>query len=242
METIPRIEEAASRVAAAIGEPARARMLFALLDDRARTSTELALIAEVSPSTASVHLARLHEAALVQLNAQGRHRYYRLANRRVADVLEHLSVLAASPGGARADAFRTSTPTHLVGARSCYDHIAGTLGVALHDGLIARAWLAADEASSNEYSLTAAGERHLGALRIDLDELRLAKRRFAFACLDWSERRPHLGGALAAALLSMMIANRWIKRGRHSRELTLTAIGDRELRKCLGLRLELDVR
>jgi DNA-binding transcriptional ArsR family regulator len=238
MEVSARIEEATSAIAAAIGEPARSRMLFALLDDRARTSTELALVAEVSPSTASVHLARLNQARLVCLHVQGRHRYYRLASRHVADLLERLTVLAGSPGEERADAFRASTPAHLVGARTCYDHIAGTLGVSLHDALIARGWLARQARRHNAYSLTDAGARQLASLGIAVDALRAARRRFAFGCLDWSERRPHLGGAMAAALLSMMLTNRWLKRGRHSRALTVTAIGVRELQKCLALRVQ----
>jgi len=118
----------------------------------------------------------------------------------------------ADPQNRRRESVYALTSPRRYGERPV-DHRYGTLGVSLHDALIARAWLAPDKAPSNEYSLTAAGERHLTSLGIDLDELRTAKRRFAFACLDWSERRPHLGGALAAALLSMMIANRWVKRG-----------------------------
>lgn len=235
------LEESTCQIAAAIGEPSRARMLFALLDDRARTSTELALVADVSPSTASVHLARLHGARLVELHVQGRHRYYRLANRRVARMLEQLSVLAgAQATGARpTGAPQSSTPAHLVGARTCYDHLAGALGVALHDALIAHGWLVPSAGGSGDYSPTETGSRQLAALAIDVDELRTGRRRLVFGCLDWSERRPHLAGALGAALLSMMLEKRWLRRERHSRALGVTAIGARELAARLGLRMEI---
>jgi DNA-binding transcriptional ArsR family regulator len=228
------VEEAASHIAAAIGEPARARMLFALLDGRARTSTELALVAQVSPSTASVHLTRLRDAQLVRLHVQGRHRYYRIENRRVAGMLEQLSVLAAATATHRARSVRTSTPAHLVRARTCYDHVAGALGVSLHDALINNGWLAPADADGDGYSVTATGRRRFTDAGIDVSELRATRRRFAFGCLDWSERRPHLGGALGAAILSMMIEKRWVKPERHSRALSVTAIGRRELATRLG--------
>lgn len=210
-------------------------MLFALLDGRARTSTELALVAEVTPSTASAHLARLRDSRLVRLDVQGRHRYYRIDNRRVADMLERLSVLAGANARSTGVPFRPSTPAHLAGARSCYDHIAGALGVSLHDALMARGWLTSERAGSAAYAVTEDGARQLAIMGIDVARVRAARRRFAFGCLDWSERRPHLGGALGAALLSLLIERRWVKRDRHSRSLSVTAIGNRELAARLGL-------
>src|SRR5580658_9903592 len=130
-------DAAVSKIAAAIGEPARARMLYCLVDGRARTSTELAMIAEITPSTASVHLQRLKTERLVVVFAQGKHRYYSLEGAAVAAALEALSVLA---GGAR-NAFVPNTPNRLRAARTCYDHIAATLGVALHDRIKALGWL-----------------------------------------------------------------------------------------------------
>jgi DNA-binding transcriptional ArsR family regulator len=229
------VEEAASHIAAAIGEPARARMLFALLDGRARTSTELALLARVSPSTASAHLARLRDARLLRLHVQGRHRYYRIENRRVAAMLERLSVLAGANANSRTESVRASTPAHLVRARTCYDHIAGVLGVSLHDALMSRGWLASTGAGSDAYSVTGIGQRRFAEAGIDVDELRNARRRLAFGCLDWSERRPHIGGALGAAMLSTMLEKRWVKRERQSRALAVTAIGARELSVRLGV-------
>jgi len=124
-------EASVSRIAAAIGEPARARMLYCLLDGHARTSTELALVAEVSPSTASVHLAQLKERGLVRVLAQGKHRYYSLEGTRTAAALEALMVVAVGPG----NHFVPNTPPRLRAARTCYDHIAGTIAVAMHDRL-----------------------------------------------------------------------------------------------------------
>src|SRR5579871_4609686 len=146
-----RSETRASRIAATIGEPARARMLYCLMDGRARTATELALVGDVTPATASAHLARLKDDHLVRVLAQGRHRYFSLANSDVADVMEALSVLA----GFSTAALEPRTPSHLRAARSCYDHVAGALGVRLHDRLVALAWLSADH---DEYDVTPKGE------------------------------------------------------------------------------------
>src|SRR5437868_6321217 len=144
-------EGAISRIAAAIAEPARTRMLYSLLDGHARTSTELAVVAEVTPSTASVHLQRLKTQRLVTVFAQGKHRYYSLDGATVAAALEALSVLAGGPR----DAFVPNTPNRLRAARTCYDHIAGTLGVSLHDRFKALGWLSASShRGNNAYDLT----------------------------------------------------------------------------------------
>jgi DNA-binding transcriptional ArsR family regulator len=216
---------AAASIAAAIGEPARTRMLYCLLDNHARTGTELAVIADVGPSTASVHLNRLKTEGLVKVVVQGKHRYYSLQSAEVARVLEGLSVLA---GGARPK-FVPHTPGRLRAARTCYDHIAGTLGVLLHDRLEAGGWL------SNSYDLTAAGVKGFEALGVDIAETRGLHRRFAFACLDWSERRSHLGGALGAALLKLAIRKRWVTQELDSRALGVTSLGRREMRARFGL-------
>ncbi|MGA7521475.1 MAG: helix-turn-helix transcriptional regulator [Acidobacteriaceae bacterium] len=231
---------AISAVATAIGEPARTRMLCSLLDGHARTGTELAILAEVSPSTASVHLSRLKAERLVRVAAQGRHRYYALAGPEVARALERLSILA----GVTRARFVPSTPEPLRAARSCYDHMAGALAVALHDRFLALGWVAAAPAararttparSGAPYQLTTSGETALHALGLDPEPLRAQRRRFAYGCLDWSERRPHLGGALGAALLTHALARRWVARELDSRALRLTAHGRRELHTLFGL-------
>jgi len=218
---VPDTDAAVSAIAAAIGEPARARMLFCLLDGRARTSTELAVVAGVTPSTASVHLQKLTARRLITVFAQGKHRYYSLGGRRVATALEALSVLAGSPR----TALVVATPNRLRAARTCYDHIAGTLGVALHDRLLANGWLRAKPGADRNYLVTPRGANGLIAIGIDVDAARARRRRFAYACLDWSERRPHLGGALAAALLDLALKKKWVTQDLDSRALSLTSVG-----------------
>jgi DNA-binding transcriptional ArsR family regulator len=226
-------DAAVSQIAAAIGEPARARMLFCLMDGHARTSTELAVVANVSPSTASVHLHRLKATHLVKVLVQGKHRYYSLEGAEVASVLEGLSVLA---GGFR-DEFVPNTPNRLCAARTCYDHLAGRVGVLLHDRFHALRWLSIVSKTGNAYELTPAGARAVEALGIDLEATRALRRRFASACLDWSERRPHVGGALGAALLKIALKKRWVAQDLDSRALAITAFGKREMLNRFGLKV-----
>jgi DNA-binding transcriptional ArsR family regulator len=224
-------DTAVSRIASAIGDPARSRMLYSLSDGHARTSTELAVVANVSPSTASAHLSRLMAERLIKVHAQGKHRYYRLEGPGVAQVLEQLSVLA---GGTR-PRFVPYTPDRLRFARTCYDHMAGTLGVSLHDRLHGLKWLSPDSRTSNDYEVTSHGEKALCSLGIDLEAAHKLRRRFACACLDWSERRPHLGGALGAALLQLALRKKWVSQDLDSRALRLTSLGRREMKARFGI-------
>lgn len=225
-------DTAVSRIAAAIGEPARASMLYCLMDGHARTSTELAMVANVSPSTASVHLNRLREAHLVKVLIQGKHRFYSLEGPNVASALEGLSVLA----GASRGEFVPSTPRKLLAARTCYDHMAGTLGVSLHDRFTALGWLSPGSTGcDNAYDLTPDGTKMCEALGIDVELTRTLRRRFAFACLDWSERRPHVAGALGAALLKVALKRKWVVQDFDSRALGVTSLGRREMLTRFGL-------
>ena len=227
-------DSAVAGIAAAIGEPARARMLYCLMDGHARTSTELAMVAEVSPSTASVHLNRLKTERLVKVLVQGKHRYYSLEGPNVAGALEGLSVLAGLPR----DRFVPATPSRLRAARTCYDHMAGTIGVSLHDRFQALGWLSADSTGgANAYNLTLSGTKALEALGIDVEATRTLRRRFASACLDWSERRPHIGGALGAAVLTVALKRKWVMQDLDSRALTVTSFGRREMLTRFGLRV-----
>src|SRR5579864_2688581 len=226
---------AVSAVAAAIGEPARARMLLCLMDGHSRTSTELAIVAGVTPSTASAHLKRLTAAHLVAVFVQGKHRYYRVEGPDVASALEGLSAVATDGR----EAFVPTAPQRLRAARTCYDHIAGTLGVMLHDRMKALGWLSAPTGrDDNRYDVTAAGAQALEALGLDVEAARARRRRFACACLDWSERRPHLGGALGAALLTLALKRKWDVENPHDRALTVTPQGRRELATRFGVRSE----
>jgi DNA-binding transcriptional ArsR family regulator len=220
-------------IAAAIGEPARARMLYGLLDGRARTSTDLAVLADVSPSTASVHLQHLKALRLVTMKAQGKCRYYALDGSEVAAALEALSVLAGDAG----DPFVPTTPHRLRAARTCYDHVAGMIGVALHDRLMAMGWLSGGSDDRN-YEVSSRGSQAFEALGIDVVATSGLRRRFAFPCLDWSERRPHLGGALGAALLNVVLKRKWLIPDLDSRALSVTGLGRRELGTRFGLRLD----
>lgn len=225
---------AISRIAAAIGEPARARILYCLMDGHARTSTELSVVADVSPSTASAHLNRLKIAHLVKVLVQGKHRFYSLEGPDVASALEGLSVLA---GGSR-DKFVPSTPSRLRAARTCYDHLAGTVGVSLHDRFKALRWLlAASNGSDNVYDLSSDGTKAFEALGIDIQATRMLRRRFACACLDWSERRPHVGGALGAAFLRVALERKWVVQDLDSRALDITSLGRRGMLTRFGLQI-----
>jgi len=225
-------EIAVSRIAGAIGEPARARMLFCLMDGHARTSTELAIVADVATSTASSHPNRLKAERLVKVITQGKHRFYSLDGPKVARVLEGLSVLVDQPRRK----FVPHTPTRLRAARVCYDHMAGHLGVLLHDRFRQLGWLThVSTTDDDSYDLTAAGVAVLETLGIDVEETRRLRRRFAYACLDWSERRPHVGGALGAALLKVALKRRWVTQDLDSRAIRVTNVGRRELSVKFGI-------
>ncbi|MDH4652203.1 winged helix-turn-helix domain-containing protein [Pseudomonas sp. BN606] len=217
-------------LAGAIADPARSRMLCSLLDGHARTATELAAVADIGASTASGHFTRLLEQGLVVLHVQGRHRYYQLASRQVAQTLESLLSLAGVP----AAAFRPSTPSVLRQARTCYDHCAGEVAVQLHDALLAANWI---ESQDKDYRITDAGTQALGRLGIDLAEVQRQRRRLAYPCMDWSERSPHVGGALGAALLDLMLKRGWVTRHLDSRALSVTPKGVSSLSKSFGMAL-----
>jgi len=218
-----------SQIAAAIAEPARTRMLCCLMDGHARTATELGVVAQVSPSTASVHLTKLKASHLVDVVAQGKHRYFRLSGPGVASALEALLVVT----GAATQPFVPSTPSRLRAARTCYDHLAGTLAVALHDQMVQQTWL--QPFHSGGYELSVKGEAQLVALGIDVPAVRSQHRRFACVCMDWSERKSHLGGALGAALLKLSLARGWLRADMDSRAVTLTPGGRRAFQSGFGI-------
>jgi len=216
--------------AALMGDPARAAMLTALLDDRALAAGELAELAGVSPATASEHLTRLLGGGLVTVTSQGRHRYYRLAGHRVAAAIEALSHL--SPPAPVRSLRRSREAAALAQARTCYDHLAGQAGVALLDALLAGGVLARHDPEVLE--VTAAGEATLAAFGVDVASLRHSRRRFAGACLDWTERRPHLNGALGAAITARLLGLGWIERGARRRAVRVTPAGQEGLTATFG--------
>lgn len=206
-------------------------MLVSLMDGRALTATELAMEAGVSPSTASSHLAKLEGAGLLAIERQGRHRYFRLSAPDVAEVLERLMGLAARTGRGRV---RTGPrDPALCEARVCYDHLAGSRGVRLFASLCERGVLAG---GGENWTLTDQGGRFLERFGIDLEPLRAGRRPLCRACLDWSERRSHLGGALGAALLEQLFARGWARRERKSRAVTFSAAGASAFARAFPIR------
>lgn len=224
--------EAAPNIAAAaglVGEPARAAMLWSLVGGQTRPAGELARIAGASPQAASAHLSQLVAGGLLKVEPRGRNRFYRLSGAPAAGVLEALAVLAGGqPSGER---LRAHAPRHLREARRCWGHLAGALAVRLHDDLLAHGWLAR---AGEDYELTDPGRRGLAAWSVDVEALTPGRRGLAFPCLDWSERRSHLGGPLAKALLDSALANGWIQPAGHDRALRVTASGEREFAQRLG--------
>jgi hypothetical protein len=204
-------------------------MISALLDGRALTLGELARVAGVGPSTASEHVTALASGGLVRELRQGRHRYVELSGPDVAAALEALALIApATPVRSLRQSREAQT---LSAARTCYDHLAGRLGVAVHDALVGRGWLAVEPG----YALTAAGEEGLAGLGVDLDAARARRRPEVRPCLDWTERRHHLAGSVGAALTATMLAHGWVERHRAGRGLRVTPAGEAMLVQRLGL-------
>lgn len=202
-----------AEVAALVGDPAR--------------------VAGVSASTASAHLGKLLAAGLVRVEARGRTRSYRLAGARVGHALEALAALAPPRAAAVGGESTHEVVPAIRRARMCYDHVAGQLGVALSDALVARRWLALE---GGDYAIGKAGRRGFARLGVEVAALEGARRPLLRACTDWTERREHLGGALGAALASHLLGRAWIVRDRGERTLRVTALGRRGLARALGLR------
>ncbi|WP_376090341.1 ArsR/SmtB family transcription factor [Roseomonas sp. CCTCC AB2023176] len=218
-----------AETAAALGDPARLGMLSALMDGRALTAGELARVAGVAASTASGHLSVLVEAGLLAVERQGRHRYHRLASAEVARVLEGLMALsAARPRPAPVTGPRQAAMRE---ARTCYDHLAGRLAVGIADSLIAHGHL---EMSGDGGRLTGSGDSFLRDLGVPVRAG--GTRPFCRPCLDWSERRPHIAGALGAALCTRCLEMGWVRRVAGSRALTVTPAGERGFRAAFGIR------
>lgn len=226
-----------AEIAALAGDPARATMLHALMDGRALTAGELARHAGVTPQTASGHLGRLSEAGLVSADKQGRHRYYRLALPAVAQMMESIMQIASVlepprktlTTGPRDDALRR--------ARTCYDHIAGRLGVALADALVAAGHV---ELEQDAGAMTPSGMALFAELGMDIDPSakgRRLRRVLCRPCLDWSERRPHLSGIVGAALCTHAFAKGWIRRIEGTRALSVSPEGARAFRETFGIEL-----
>ena len=213
-----------AEVAGLLGEPARTRILTALLGGCAFTGKELAYFAGVTAPTASSHLSRLVAGQLLVMEKQGRCHYYRLKSADVARAIEGLMMVAAPPPTGWPPGHRVEPA--LRDARMCYDHIAGRLGVSLCDTMLRRDYVVLDDGGGE---LTDAGARFLTGLGVDLEQARGAKRRYCRSCIDWTERRPHISGAVGAGVAQAFLERKWIARIPDSRALTVTAGGRRKL-------------
>ena len=221
-----------SKAGALIGDSSRATMLWSLMGGEARPASELAMLANVSPQTASNHLKLLVQSGFLRVEALGRNKFYRLGGRQVAIALESLATAAHAKSTA-AGLAQHAAP-ELVFARTCYDHLAGELGVAMLASLHRMDYL---RRHGRDYRLTSDGEKFFSTLDIDVKHAQTRRRRFAYACLDWSHRVPHLGGSLAAALLDWMFRGRLLVRRKASRALRLTDAGQNLLHRTFAIRL-----
>jgi DNA-binding transcriptional ArsR family regulator len=221
------------RIAHLLADPARATMLWTLIDGTMRPAGELAYAANISAQSASAHLAKLVQGGFLASEAQGRHRYFRIASPEIADAMESFASLSAAvrPRTPRSVLPSRSVPVQFLYARTCYDHLAGETAVKVLESMLKGRWLAAD---GRDFAVTRLGERKLSALDVDLAAARRSRRVFARACVDLTQRRPHLGGGLGAALLDLYLAKSWIQRVRRSRAVSITPKGHESFRRLFG--------
>lgn len=227
------VEDNFVSISALMCEPTRARMLWNLLDGRAYTASELAIVADISPTAASNHLSKLLNAKIVKVETQGRHRYYSLSNPDVAYVVEGLANLATNVAAKNIE----KQPKHsdVKYCRTCYDHLAGFVSVKIVEALETKGYL---EKSNKVYEVTEKGWEWFQLFNISKEDFNNKRRPLTRQCLDWSERRPHLAGQLGAAFLNKMLERKWFKKVEFSRALVVTSKGRQELYGFLGVALE----
>ncbi|HEX5866110.1 MAG TPA: helix-turn-helix transcriptional regulator [Beijerinckiaceae bacterium] len=220
-------------IASVVGDPARLSILLALMDGRARTAKELAFLARIAAPTASGHLAKLLDSRLVAVEPQGRHRYYRIASALVAEMVEAMAVVAGET--TRADPRLARVDPALAAARTCYNHLAGRLGVAVADALQRRGDVVFADGVGE---VTEQGQAFFDRLGVDARRAGSRGRVFCKPCLDWTERRHHLAGTLGAALCDHCLGAGWLQRSRDSRALTITADGRAAFASLFGIDAE----
>jgi len=219
-------------ISSLLGEQARAKMLWSLLDGRAYTATELAHEADISPTSASNHLSKLLDADLLKVEIQGKHRYYSFSKPEVAYVVESMASLAAPNGKKVLNIKRELSGIKF--CRTCYDHLAGYMGVQIADAMELKSLI---KKSSGQYTVTDKGWKWIDNFGITKDEILIKRRPLARQCLDWSERRPHLAGQFGAVLLNKMLEKKWFRPIQFSREMIITTKGKKELRDLLGIEI-----
>jgi len=222
------------RIANLLADPARARILWTLIDGTTRPAGELAYAANISAQSASAHLAKLVEGGLLDAEAQGRHRYFRIAGPDVAALIEGMASLSAvtRPRAPRSARPLRSEPLQFLHARTCYGHLAGEMAVRLLEAMLKARWLTP---SGRDFTVTRTGAAKLTELGVDVGAARKPRRIFARACVDLTQRRPHLGGALGDALLQLYVARCWIQRMRRSRAVSITPAGHENFKRLFGV-------
>lgn len=226
------IEQTFGKIAGLIGEKSRAIMLWNLLDGRAYTATELAICADISKQACSNHLSKLVEGNLLTIESHGRHKYYRFANDRVAHAVENIAYLL--PDLCYFEQFNRKPAEGIKKARTCYDHIAGSLGVKITTAMLKKEIITERD---EKYIITTEGELWFESFGINLLELQKMKRRFAYPCLDWSERKHHIAGAVGAAIFNALLHKDWLRKKEHTRELLITPTGRMELSDKLNIKV-----
>lgn len=218
------MEDQFVKTASLIGDPTRASILWTLLDGRAFTATELAVIANTSPQNMSMHLGKLLDASLLSVEKQGRHKYYKFLNKEVAYAVEAIANLVPKPDIVAKN--KTEKYAPIKHCRTCYDHLAGKIGVALADSLLEQMIIIEN---NNVFEISPEGEKWFSAFGINLEEAQKQKRIFLKPCLDWSERRNHIAGSIGTLLLNKMINEDWLRKTKNSRAVTITGKGEKEL-------------
>lgn len=224
------MENQFKQIATLIGDPTRATIMWTLLEGKAFTATELAITVTTSPQNISMHLTKLVQANLLVVESQGRHKYYRFARKEIAYAIE--AMISLVPPSISIQSTKTEKISGIKHCRTCYDHLAGKVGVALTDSLLQQQLLVD---TSGGFEISSEGEKWFTEFGIPLTALKQQKRSFLRPCLDWSERRPHIAGSLATALLDKMLLEDWLRKTKDSRALIVTAKGKKEFQSRLGI-------
>ncbi|HKO81992.1 MAG TPA: winged helix-turn-helix domain-containing protein [Chitinophagaceae bacterium] len=226
------MEKQFKQVASLIGDPTRATIMWTLLDGKAFTATELAITADTSAQNISMHLNKLTQAGLLSAESQGRHKYYKFSRKEIAYAIEAMATLIPQPTGKNKLLVSDLSPVKY--CRTCYDHLAGKVGVMITESLLKQKIIVD---SNNAFEITKKGEEWFSNLDIPINDLKLQRRSFIRPCLDWSERRNHMAGSLAASLLEKMLSSDWVRRVRNSREIVITAKGKKKMNEYFHLSL-----
>ena len=218
------MENQFKEIAALIGDPTRAVIMWTLLDGKAFTATELAIIVNTSPQNISMHLAKLVQSDLLCVEKQGRHKYYRFSNKEIAYAIEAMANLIPHSTIPKKNIAEKHSP--IKHCRTCYDHLAGKIGVALTDSLLEQKIIVDN---NNVFEISPKGEKWFSDFGINVDEVKKQRRLFLKPCLDWSERRNHIAVSLATSIFDKMVSNDWLRKTNHSRAIIITGKGEKEL-------------